>query len=90
MSTVVKTERIAEASPRFKARVAGIFYALEGSAAVFGEIYFRGKFLVSGDAAATAGNILTNESLFRAGFASALLAVVSRKGRCLHVTGTAQ
>jgi hypothetical protein len=82
MSTVVKIGRIAEASPRFKARMAGVFYALEGSAAVFGEIYFRGRFLVPGDAAATANNILTNESLFRAGFASALLAVV------FHITYT--
>jgi hypothetical protein len=81
-SVVVKTGLIAQASPRAQARIAGIFYALEGSAAVFGEVYFRGRFLVSGDAATTANNILANESLFQAGFASALLAVA------FHITYT--
>jgi Domain of unknown function (DUF4386) len=82
MSTVIKAERIAETSPRFTARMAGVFYALEGSAAVFGEIYFRGRFLATGDAATTANNILANESLFQSGFASALLAVA------FHITYT--
>jgi hypothetical protein len=55
--------------------MAGVFYALEGTAAVFGGDYFRGTFLVAGDAAATATTILANEPLFRACFAFALLAV---------------
>jgi hypothetical protein len=75
MSAEVMAEPMVGTSPRFKARTAGVLYALEGTAAVFGGVYFRGRFLVAGDAAATAHNILANEALFRAGFASALLAV---------------
>jgi hypothetical protein len=74
MSTDVMTERIAEASPRFKARMAGVFYLLMipmGGLAVFA----RRGLVVSGDAAATATNILAHESLFRLGFAADLLVV---------------
>jgi len=75
MSTTVMTDRVAKVSPRVKARIAGVLYALEGTGAVFGGVYFRGKFLVAGNAAATAATILANEPLFRLGFAAALLAV---------------
>lgn len=61
-------------SPRSKARVAGVLYALEGTASVF-DIYFRGRFIASGNAAATVANILANETLFRMVGAVALLAV---------------
>jgi hypothetical protein len=67
-------ERIAEASPRFKARIAGVFYLLMlpiGGLAVFA----RRGLVVSGDAAATATNILAHEPLFRLGFAADLLVV---------------
>ena len=50
-------ERITEASPRFKARIAGVFYlltGLTGGVAVFAS----GGIVVHGDAAATATNIL--------------------------------
>ncbi len=70
-----RTERIAEVSPRFKARMAGVFYVLEGLTAVFGQFFVHGRFVVSGDAAATSTNILANEPLFLLGFASALIAV---------------
>lgn len=75
MSAAVTTERLAGVSPRSRARMAGVLYALEGAASVFGGVYFRGRFLVTGDPAATAHNILANEALFRAAFAAALLAV---------------
>jgi hypothetical protein len=75
MSTTVMSPRVAAESPRAKARGAGVLYALEGTAAVFGGVYFRGKFIVPGDAAATASAIQAHETLFRAGFAAALLAV---------------
>jgi hypothetical protein len=75
MSAVVMTARTTEVSPRLKARVAGVLYALEGTAAVIGGVYFRGKFIVAGDAAATAANIQANETFFRVAFAAALLAV---------------
>jgi hypothetical protein len=70
------TERVtAEMSPRLKARLAGVLYALEGTGSVIGGAYFRDKFLVAGNAAATASAIQTNEALFRFGFAAGLLAV---------------
>ena len=54
MSSGATIERIAEASPRFKARIAGAFYLL---VFVTGGFYFYaiGRIVVSGDAAATAG-----------------------------------
>lgn len=48
---------------------------LEGATAVFGQIYLLGMFVVASDPAATATNILANESLFQLGFASSLIAV---------------
>jgi hypothetical protein len=75
MSAVGTTALKAGLTPRGKARMAGVLYAFEGTAAVFGGVYFRNTFLAAGDAAATAHAILANETLFRACFASALLAV---------------
>jgi hypothetical protein len=51
-------ERIAEASPRFKARIAGLLYLIVIVAASFAEFFVRGRLIVSGDAGATATNIL--------------------------------
>jgi hypothetical protein len=67
-------ERIAETSPRFRARMAGVFYLLTfvtGGLAIFA----RHGLVVDGDAAATATNILAHESLYRLGFAADLLVV---------------
>jgi hypothetical protein len=64
--------RIAEASPRFRARVAGLFQALEGLTATFGEVVVLDRFVVFGNAAVTATNILGHERLFRLEFASSL------------------
>jgi len=61
-------ERIAEASPRFKARVAGVFEMLEGMTSAFGQVFVLGRLIVSGNAAATAANILGHERLFWLGF----------------------
>jgi len=69
------TKRLAEVSPRFLARIAVVLYLLEGTAAVFGQFFVHGRFVVEGSAAATATNILANEPLFLLGFASALIAV---------------
>ena len=75
MSAAVMTERrAAEASPRIKARMVGVLYLLEGAPAVFQQSVIAGL-IVSGDAAATATNVVAHESLFRLWFAAALLAV---------------
>ena len=57
-------ERIAEASPRFKARMAGVFQLLEALTATFGQVIVRDRLVVAGNAAATAANILDHERLF--------------------------
>ena len=65
-------EPIGEASPRLKARIAGVFYLLEMLTAGFALFVLR-RLGVSGDAAATATNILAHQSLFQLGFAANLL-----------------
>jgi hypothetical protein len=69
------TKRMAEWSPRFKARLAGVFEALEGAGSAGGQVAIRGSLVVTGNAAATATNILGHEQLFLLGFASSLIAV---------------
>lgn len=69
-------ERIAEASPRSLARMAGVSQLLEALTATFGQVFVLGRFVVSGNAAATAANILGHEGLFRLGFASSLIGVI--------------
>jgi hypothetical protein len=68
-------ERIAETSPRFKARMAGVCQLLEALTATFGQVIVRDKLVVAGNAAATAANIVGHEPLFWLGFASSLLGV---------------
>jgi hypothetical protein len=64
-----------ELSPRAKARWVGVFELLEGAFATTGQVTIMNKVLVSGDAAATATNILNHEFLFRFGFALCLFGV---------------
>src|SRR6202049_3329277 len=68
-------ERITEASPRFKARMAGAFQLLEALTATFGQVIVRDRLVAAGNAAATAANILGYERLFWLGFASSLIGV---------------
>lgn len=72
MSTAVPMARMAVASPRFKARMAGLFYLLTFLTGGFALISGRGL-VVPGDAAATAVNLLAHESSFWLSFASDLL-----------------
>jgi hypothetical protein len=69
-------ERIAETSPRVKARIAGVFYLLNGLTYGFALGSVRGKLVVYGDAAATAHNILAHQPLYRLGFAADLIAAI--------------
>jgi len=64
--------RISEASPRFKARIAGVFYLLTFLTAV-PVLLIGGRLVVAGDAAATATNILSHQPLFQLGFAAYLI-----------------
>ena len=62
-------------SPRTLARMAAVLGVLEGVAWVRGQLRIPGQLVVSTDAAATAANILGNESLFRLSLLLGLLAV---------------
>jgi len=70
------TERIAEASPRLKARIAGALYLIIIVTAMFAEMVVRERLVVYGDAAATATNILAHEALYRYGGVAMLIATV--------------
>jgi hypothetical protein len=54
------------------ARLAGLLFLLSAVTGGFGLVYVRTNVIVSGDAAATAGNILASEFLFRAAIVSNL------------------
>lgn len=73
MSTTIVPNRISEASPRAKARIIGLFYLLNILAGIFAQGFVSGRLIAFSDAAATATNILTHESLFRLGFAVYLI-----------------
>ena len=68
-------ERIAETSPRFKARMAGVCQLMEAVTAAFGGVIIPGKLVVAGNAAATAANILGHERLFWLGFVLSVIGV---------------
>jgi hypothetical protein len=61
------TNHTVEASPSLKARIAGLLYLISGT------LFVRGMPVVTGDAAATAHNILAHQTLFRLGFAAELM-----------------
>ncbi len=73
MSTAVTMGRIGEASPRFTARTAGVFWLLTILTGTFAMVALD-RPVVSGDAAATAANILAHEPLLRLGVAGNLIA----------------
>ena len=68
-------------SPQFRARLAAVVMTIESVAAVRGHMRIPDQFIVTNDAAATAANILGNETLFQFGVTLSLLAVA------LHVAG---
>jgi len=73
MKQVAQTVLIAEVSPRFQARMAGVIAWItttSGFAAIV-----RGRLVVYGDAAATAHNILAHETFYRLAFAADLITV---------------
>jgi len=63
-------------STKKTARIAGILYLVNAVTGFFGIIYVPGRLIVSGNATATANNILASERLFRLGIASELICAV--------------
>ena len=58
------------------ARTTGLLYLIIIVCGLFSEMAVRSQLLVPGDAAATAGNIVASESLYRLGFVSDLIMVL--------------
>ena len=63
-------------STKKTARIAGALYLVNGVTGFFSIIYVPSKLFVSGNAAATAHNILASERLFRLGIASEVICAV--------------
>jgi len=76
MSMPSVTTSIAEMSPGRKARAAGAFYLITMVLGVFATAFISDRLVVSGDAAATASNILSHQTLFRLGFALFMVEMV--------------
>ena len=73
MSTAVITARVAETSPRLKARITGVLYLLTILTGLFAQGFVSRSLVVDGDAVATATNILAHKSLYQLGFAVFLI-----------------
>lgn len=67
------TNRDAAIAPQVYARIGGVLYLVIIVTGLFGEMFVRNSLIVSGDAAATAHNILGSELLWRAGIAGDLI-----------------
>jgi hypothetical protein len=61
---------------RRMARIAGAAYLFIHIAGAFSEGFVRGRLVISGDAAATASNIVAHEALYRWGVVAAILTVI--------------
>jgi hypothetical protein len=68
MNNAVMTERIADASPRLMARIAGVLYLLTLLGGVFAQFFVSDSLIVDGNAAATAANLQSHRDLFQWGF----------------------
>jgi hypothetical protein len=71
------TTQTAETSPLVRARVAGTLYLFANILAPFTLLYLPARFIVRGDATATASNIIASESLFRFGIVGNLFTFIA-------------
>jgi uncharacterized protein DUF4386 len=67
------TSGTSEFSPKLYARIGGVLYLYIIIAGIFVELFVRGKFVVSGDTAATATNIMAHETRWRVAFSAEVL-----------------
>lgn len=68
MSTAAVSQRIRETSPRLKARITGVLYLVTILTGIFAQGFVSDRLVVSGDAVATATNILTHKVFYELGF----------------------
>jgi hypothetical protein len=73
VNTTATIERPADMSPQTKARLIGVLLLITMVGGVFAQGFIGGSLIVSGDATATANNILTHEPLYRLAFAIYLI-----------------
>ncbi len=72
------TSRTVQTSPQVYARSAGVLYLIITVAAIVAHFYVPSQLIVSGNAEATASNIMASESLFRiGGIGSELITLLS-------------
>jgi len=69
-------------SPQVYARIGGVLYLITIVLGAVGELFVRGNIVVAGDAAATAANLRSMESLWRFGIASEMFS-----GICTIILG---
>ena len=70
------TDRTVESSPQLYARVGGALYLIIIVIGLFGEMFVRDRLIVSGDATATAKNIMASEVLWRFHVAAELFLLI--------------
>src|SRR5438874_13824638 len=70
------TSRTIETSPQLYARIGGALYLIIIVIGLYGEAFVRDRLIVSGDAAATAANIVSHESLWRVHIAAELFLLI--------------
>ena len=70
------TARTIETSPQLYARIGGVLYLIIIVIGLFGEAFVRDRLIVSGDATATAANIMSHESLWRFHIAAELFLLI--------------
>ncbi len=70
------TARTIETSPQLYARIGGALYLIIIVIGFWGEMFVRDKLIVTGDAAATAANIMSHESVWRFHIAAELFLLI--------------
>ncbi len=76
------TSRTIETSPQLYARIGGALYLIIIVIGLYGEAFVRDRLIVSGDAAATAANIVSHESLWRFHIAAELFLLICAVALC--------
>lgn len=67
---IANEDRQVQPAPQSYARIGGVLYLLIIVGGIFGEAFIRNRLIVSGDASATAANIMSSELLWRVGVAN--------------------